>query len=120
MPALLQALRMHSGVQACLLQMQIDDIGYQHPMSFNRSLMPKGRIFLGTAPLGMCPIVALKMCGCRARMPIILPGGDQKVQMGLPTCSLQRLEIMEGIGDWQALAGNRVYEVTHESHVLAS
>ena len=110
---------MHPYRMACLFQMGVQNISYQHAMRLHTPHVSKGGIFVRTTPLRMLSIPPLKMLGGCARMRIVLPGGNEQMQVRLLVLFIQRRGIMEGVRDGELVTGDRVDQVVHEVHVLA-
>ena len=62
----------------------------QDPMRFDRALMPEGVVLLGAPALGVVPVIACEVGGRRARVTIVLPSGDEQVEMGLLALAVER------------------------------
>ena len=86
---------MDPGRQPGLLQMHVDDIADQHAMRFDRALVPEGRVFLGPPALRVLPVIPLEVRRSSARMPVILPGRDQQVEVRLLAAAVEGRGIMK-------------------------
>ena len=81
---------MDPGGEPGVLQVDVDHITEQDPMRFDRALMPEGVVLLGAPALGVVPVIACEVGGRRARVTIVLPSGDEQVEMGLLALAVER------------------------------
>ena len=110
---------MHPCREPRVFEMGIDHIAEQHAVCLDGALVPERGVLLCPAAFGVGHVPPLEVRLGGAGMCVVLSCRDEQMEVGLMCRAVQRLWIVEGVGDRQPGPGNLVHQVTHEAHVLS-